>query len=433
MKFKILLLTILLHSISMSVSLDTLCTLDIRGLSNSFWGLGGLTENYLLFRSNRLDSNCIIYDYNQKLFIDTIDHFYVEKVLEYNDTVFIVGRPYNINDNITTETNNVIMFYQRFEKTLLLLDSIYYPNIGWPGMYSLDKVYSTDNYYLINYSKYDGSCLRINKSDLSDISKGPRFDFIKDDTIYITKSSLNRIELIPINSNPNFDIYAEWSTPDPISYLHYFKDSTYIGTYSGKLAYYIKTSSGIVKQFPVKNRGEYLRESIFENKYWIQNGPSMFSSYCYFTFRDLSTLNNLQDSFVVDLPYLGNEYQEYIFGKDRFSLMDTDTTVSVIKFNFGDVGVENYTIEKKGNDQITINPNPFNPSTNIQYKLENSGLVSLAVYDINGKLVKILINEIKQQGNHSICWNADKSHSGIYIFKLKIDNKVQSSKGMLIK
>lgn len=69
-------------------------------------------------------------------------------------------------------------------------------------------------------------------------------------------------------------------------------------------------------------------------------------------------------------------------------------------------------------------PNPFNPSTTIVYSLPEENRISLSVHDINGKLIKKLVdNEYKSQGNYKYLWNAVDSQgkkvaSGIYLVHL---------------
>jgi hypothetical protein len=63
-------------------------------------------------------------------------------------------------------------------------------------------------------------------------------------------------------------------------------------------------------------------------------------------------------------------------------------------------------------------PNPFNPVTRINYSLPKSGLVTLKVYDILGKEVAVLVNDMKNAGNYSVDFNASDMTSGVYFYKL---------------
>ncbi len=78
-------------------------------------------------------------------------------------------------------------------------------------------------------------------------------------------------------------------------------------------------------------------------------------------------------------------------------------------------------------------PNPFNPSTTIQFSLNKDQLVSLNIYNLRGQLIETIINKKLKMGSHSIDWNASEYASGMYIYQLQsIDNSV-SQKMVLMK
>jgi tetratricopeptide (TPR) repeat protein len=63
-------------------------------------------------------------------------------------------------------------------------------------------------------------------------------------------------------------------------------------------------------------------------------------------------------------------------------------------------------------------PNPFNPTTTIQYQLPEPGFVKLAVYDVLGREVALLVNEQKSAGYHQAMLDASHLASGIFFYKL---------------
>jgi len=78
-------------------------------------------------------------------------------------------------------------------------------------------------------------------------------------------------------------------------------------------------------------------------------------------------------------------------------------------------------------------PNPFNPSTTISFNIPKSGVVSLKIYDITGKLVKSLLNNVKHEaGVKSINMSANELSSGIYFYSLEVDGRLISSKKMAL-
>ncbi|OGU53939.1 MAG: hypothetical protein A2315_14105 [Ignavibacteria bacterium RIFOXYB2_FULL_35_12] len=78
-------------------------------------------------------------------------------------------------------------------------------------------------------------------------------------------------------------------------------------------------------------------------------------------------------------------------------------------------------------------PNPFNPATNLVYQLKESGLVQLKVYDILGKEVASLVNEIEPEGTHSVLFDASNLPSGVYIYTLRVNDFAASRKMTVIK
>jgi phosphodiesterase/alkaline phosphatase D-like protein len=77
-------------------------------------------------------------------------------------------------------------------------------------------------------------------------------------------------------------------------------------------------------------------------------------------------------------------------------------------------------------------PNPFNPQTTIEFGLPEPGFVEISIYNINGRLVRSLISQEKQAGNHRIMWDArDRTgiplSSGLYFYKLEATNKISKT------
>ena len=72
-------------------------------------------------------------------------------------------------------------------------------------------------------------------------------------------------------------------------------------------------------------------------------------------------------------------------------------------------------------------PNPFNPSTVIEFTLPTESTTSLKVYDITGKEVDILVdNKILPSGVFRYNFNANNLPSGIYFYKLDAQSKVSA-------
>jgi len=79
-------------------------------------------------------------------------------------------------------------------------------------------------------------------------------------------------------------------------------------------------------------------------------------------------------------------------------------------------------------------PNPFNPSTTIEYSLaENVNDLNISVYDIRGRLVESILNESMYRGEHKIIWNGERYSSGAYFIKMNTGTHMFVKKIMLIK
>ena len=78
-------------------------------------------------------------------------------------------------------------------------------------------------------------------------------------------------------------------------------------------------------------------------------------------------------------------------------------------------------------------PNPFNPATQISYALSASGFVSLKVYDVLGKEVATLVNELKEAGSYEVKFDALKLSSGIYFYRITAGSFIQTKKMVVAK
>jgi len=78
-------------------------------------------------------------------------------------------------------------------------------------------------------------------------------------------------------------------------------------------------------------------------------------------------------------------------------------------------------------------PNPFNPLTTIRYEIPQTGFVTIRVYDILGREVAALVNEEKPAGSYEVIFNASQLSSGVYFYRIKTEEFVQTKKLILMK
>lgn len=78
-------------------------------------------------------------------------------------------------------------------------------------------------------------------------------------------------------------------------------------------------------------------------------------------------------------------------------------------------------------------PNPFNPETTIEYNLEKKELITLKVYDLLGRELAILVNEVQEAGSRHIRFSAENLPAGVYFYTLRAGNFAQTKKMCLLK
>lgn len=78
-------------------------------------------------------------------------------------------------------------------------------------------------------------------------------------------------------------------------------------------------------------------------------------------------------------------------------------------------------------------PNPFNPSTNIKFDISKASIVKLAIYDMLGREVAVLVNQQLTAGSYNIAYSNKDLSSGIYFYRLTAGNFVETKKMSLIK
>ena len=83
-------------------------------------------------------------------------------------------------------------------------------------------------------------------------------------------------------------------------------------------------------------------------------------------------------------------------------------------------------------------PNPFNPNTTISFTLPEKTRAELSVYDVEGKLVAVLVNDALDKGFKEVTWDGKDYHgipvsSGVYFYRLKAGKQVLTRKMVVLK
>lgn len=136
--------------------------------------------------------------------------------------------------------------------------------------------------------------------------------------------------------------------------------------------------------------------------------------------------DNDENTLIIDDKYIANQFlQEF---KKRYNEAGgTGTFVIPV------TGVEDHSISEIKFQLFQNFPNPFNPVTTIRFEVPKTQHIRLAIYDILGREVKVLFDDLAQAGVMAIDFNSENLASGMYIYQLKTDVLSVSKKMILLK
>jgi hypothetical protein len=77
--------------------------------------------------------------------------------------------------------------------------------------------------------------------------------------------------------------------------------------------------------------------------------------------------------------------------------------------------------------------NPFNPTTNIEFSVANRQLTTVTVYDVLGREVATLLNEVKQPGTYTVQFDGSNLTSGVYFYRLTAGDFVATKRPLLLR
>lgn len=118
------------------------------------------------------------------------------------------------------------------------------------------------------------------------------------------------------------------------------------------------------------------------------------------------------------------------------SLNSTDQQVALQIQAIGSVvtGIKDNTVVLPKDYKLSQNyPNPFNPGTNIRFTIPQQGLVTLKVYDILGKEIATLVNEVRSAGTYVVRFDGARLASGVYFYRIESGNFISTKKLILLK
>ncbi|HCL00402.1 MAG TPA: hypothetical protein DHW42_09915, partial [Candidatus Marinimicrobia bacterium] len=188
--------------------------------------------------------------------------------------------------------------------------------------------------------------------------------------------------------------------------------------------------------------------------YWVQYYTDKNKDYCYIeassdslNWTKLDSLTGIQEFWVehnTDLSYFINNNYPKVWVRFHFVVTGT----SGLYFAIDDVSfynqdpsseifVDNNTIPSKWKLEQNY-PNPFNPNTTINYSLPQNCFVKITIYDISGREIKVIKNELENAGYKSVIWNGtdnsnSKVPSGVYIYSIEAKDYRANRKMLLLK
>ena len=113
--------------------------------------------------------------------------------------------------------------------------------------------------------------------------------------------------------------------------------------------------------------------------------------------------------------------------------LDYDAAMALAKTT-GVLGPDDHAVGAPRSFELRQNfPNPFNPSTTIQFTLHEPGHVRLAVYDVLGREIRVLVDECLEQGLHAVRWDAVRVAAGVYFSRLESGSGMQVKKMVVLK
>ena len=132
-----------------------------------------------------------------------------------------------------------------------------------------------------------------------------------------------------------------------------------------------------------------------------------------------------------------NEILYFIFSEYDYQSEDAD--VFLMKKEISNNNISDNIIHKLSLIHLKQNyPNPFSPLTKINFSLNKSGYTTLKIFNVKGQLIKTLVNKCKNSGDYSIIWDGTdnknrKVSSGVYYYRLQVDNRVKTKSLILVK
>ena len=239
-------------------------------------------------------------------------------------------------------------------------------------------------------------------------------------------------------------IYQDWSGSDWVDDYRYSytydSNNLYLGrvyqTWDGFVWVYVDR---IIYNYTAQNQYSDITYQDWDGATWIGDYRYLYEydsngNYDKYTYQDYN-MGNWVNSSLYDYLYDSNDNQTEL----KYQTWDGTIWVNFLRYRYFYELVSGVEEESIVNDFNLYNnyPNPFNPSTKIEFVIPQKSNVVLKIYDILGKEIATLLNSEMENGNHSINFNAENLSSGVYFYKIDVtssegNNSFSETKKMLL-
>jgi phosphatidylserine/phosphatidylglycerophosphate/cardiolipin synthase-like enzyme len=192
-----------------------------------------------------------------------------------------------------------------------------------------------------------------------------------------------------------------------------------VGT-SGSQYNYLAT---FAEMFSATGNTQHHKYGIVDASLWESNPTTITGSQ---NWSNAGEEDNDENTLIIQDGYIANQYMQE-FKKRYNEAGGTGTFVVPV------VDVEDHEIIEFNYSLYQNYPNPFNPITTIRFEVPFSQYVELSVFDMLGREVKVLYNDLAPAGIVTIDFNAEGLSSGVYFYRLKTQDFITSKKLLLLK
>ena len=155
----------------------------------------------------------------------------------------------------------------------------------------------------------------------------------------------------------------------------------------------------------------------------------------------------IDDRFLGGMTIDGNTAHIFLVGLSKDELVKQSVTGNIFSYDGEIISIS----QEMANSRELINnvtfseavpsayeisnayPNPFNPSTSFEMRLDQASDVTVKIYNLTGQLVDVIAEGNYSADTHTFTWNADNLASGVYFISTQVNNSIESQKVMLIK